>query len=312
MGGTRHHPAVERHNDVARSPEGERVSAPEVADLVKALVWPVLIVALIVLFRKQLQNFANRLTHIRVGGQEFIARTLETSQLLVRSIPLTVTRPESVPKATEDQVIQLAASDPQMALVRVGREIDRSIRLVALSGNWLQEMEQQPDPLWRRLSYIADRAGWDPNVRAATLIFALLYEAAVAGDEAVSKQDMKPLVDQGLTILGLINAIPRETRTVIVSGLPIFADEELKERFPDRSAVVMRTTQSDGRELVQAFFTSRPQYYKPGMKVGYEWRENPPKEELRGWVADPTSTTPKGAVGCTGWDFHGRDLAEFD
>jgi hypothetical protein len=284
----------------------------EVVDLVQALVWPVLILGLLVAFRRQLRDFADRITHVRVGGQEFVARTLESSQVLLQSVPLTATRPEAVPKRVEREVLELAATDPQAALIRLGREIDRSVRLVAVAGNWLEPMEKQPNPLWRRLVLLSHNANWDADVLASTLIFSVLEEAAVSGDTSISREDMKRLVDQGLTVLGLVNSIPHDTHVVLDSSLTIYEDEALTRPMPNRFAVLLKTISHDGRETIRPFLTSRPGYYKPGMKVGYEWKNNPPTEEVRGWVSNPMSDGSSDAMSVVGWDFQGRDLADFD
>lgn len=284
------------------------MSGRHVVDLVQALVWPGCLLVLLWIFRKPLRNFADRLTHVSIGGQQFVARALESSQILVRSIPLVVTRPEAVPKQVESEVLQLSGNDPQSALIRLGREIDKSIRLVAVAGNWLEPMEREPNPLWRRLVMLSRNAHWDADVLAATLIFSILHEAAVAGDEALSREAMKQLVDQGLTVLGLINSIPRESHVVVASSLPIFKDRELTQPQPGRFAVFLKSVSVDGRETKRAFLTSRPGYYKPGMRVGYEWRENPPKEEPKGWITDPdrSESASAASIDVIGWDFHGR------
>ncbi len=289
------------------------MSGREIVDLVQAVVWPVFLLVILWVFREPLRDFAHRLTHITVGGQQFVARALESSQVLVRSIPLTVTRPEAVPKDVENDVLQLAGNDPQSALIRLGREIDKAIRLVAVAGNWLEPMEREPNPLWRRLVMLSQAADWDADILASTLIFSLLQESGVAGDEALSSEAMKQLVNHGLTVLGLINSIPRETHVVVASNLPMFEDKELTQPQSGRFAVLLKTVSADGRESRRAFLTSRQRYYKPGMRVGFEWRENPPKEERRGWVADPDTagSIPPEAIEVIGWDFHGRDLAEF-
>jgi hypothetical protein len=296
-----------------REPEhigGPGVTAGQWIALVQALVWPAVVLTLIFVFWKQLHHFADRLTHVRVGGQEFIARTIEASQLFLRSIPVTKTRPEAVPRKTEEAVVQLAATDPQAALIRLGREIDRAVRRLAVVGNWLEPMERQPDPLWRRLLQLSRNVDWDADVLGFVLVFSILEEGAVAGDKTLSKEDMKRLVDQGLTVLGLINSIPRETHVVLASKLPVFEDQGLTQPMANRSGVLLKTISDDGRETIRAFFTSRPDYYKPDMRVGYEWRENPPRDELRGWTADPTSNPPGSATAVIGWDFQGRDLAD--
>jgi hypothetical protein len=287
------------------------VSSHDWITLAEALAWPAVVLILVVVFWKPLHDFSDRVTHVRVGGQEFIARTIETSQLLLRSIPLTKTRPEAVGREVEQQVLRLAAKDPHVALIRLGREIDRSVRLLAVAGNWLEPMERQPDPHWRRLVQLSRNVDWDADVIGFVLVFSILEEGAIAGDSTLSKNDVKRLVDQGLTVLGLINSIPRETHVVLGSKLPIFEDQELTRPIADRFAVLLNSISDDGRETIRAFFTSRPDYYKSGMRVGYEWKENPPREELHGWVADPRSTPPGATTAVIGWNFWGRDLAEF-
>lgn len=280
--------------------------------LAQALAWPAVVVLLVFVFWRALHAFADRLTQVRVAGQEFIATTVATSQRILVSIPATQTRPENVPRQLEESVLRLAARDPRTALVRLGREIDRAVRRLAVVGNWLEPLEKQANPLSRRLVQIAPDVGWSADVVAFVLLSSILLEGAVAGDQTLSRRDMKQLVDQGLTLLGLINSIPRETHVVLASALPIFEDMTLKQPMPNRFAVLVKTISSGGVETTRAFFTSRPEFYKPDMRVGYEWRENPPREEVQGFVTNPVANPASPAIRVIGWDFQGRDVADFD
>ncbi|KQU67581.1 hypothetical protein [Phycicoccus sp. Root101] len=283
------------------------MDADQAIDLASALAWPVVVLALAAIFYKPLRAFAQRMTRISVAGNEFIASALDSSQVLIGSIPLNSARPEAVPRPIEKEIFRLAGKDPRTALIALGREIDRSVRRLAIESNW-QEAVQKDAPSWRRLHIVAQSVGWDLDRLASTLIFSILLDAAIAGDRSISDESMRRLVDQGLTVLGLINSSPHETHRVVSSRVQIYDDQGLTTPVDGKFAVVLASTSVD-RLSTRAFFTSRPEYYAGGMDVGYEFRTNPPKEEVHGWVHDPSSPE---ALSVVPWDFRGRDLADFE
>ncbi|MEV6411580.1 hypothetical protein [Kribbella sp. NPDC051718] len=275
--------------------------------LVQALVWPALILVALVVYRKPLRAFAKRLTHVRVGGQEFIANTVRSSDILLRSLPLTASHPEAVPKDFETEIMQLASTDPRAALIRLRKETDRRVRLISLVGNWLNDYESRTER-WLQMNWLAGQLSWEPDVRASVMVHAIIEDAALKEPDGISEQLLLGLVDQSLTVLGLVRSHKFERHIVIASDLEIFSDQSLTQIVPDRRAVLLNSISIEGIENTRALLTSRPRYYKSGMQVGWEWRADPPFEECQGFVADPSGGP---AITLIGWDFRGRDLADF-
>ncbi len=277
-------------------------------DYVRAFIWPAVLVGAGFAFRGELRDFAGRLTKVRVGGQEFIAATLDRSQILLRSIPLSDTRPEAVPRDLEDKLTSLAKSDPHGALSLLNWELERNLRYIALSGNWFRALD--PNEPWRRVLNLASNVGWSVDVTAFVLIFAILNDAVLNEGLQLTDADLQKLIDQGLTVLGLVASIQMSKHVVVASRLPVFEDEQLARRT-DRFAVLLKeVVPDDGRETKQPFYTAKPDYYRPGMTVSYGFREDPPKEQPPGWIADPTNEGV--ALGVVPWTFDGEDMAPFE
>jgi hypothetical protein len=270
------------------------VDAHDWVALGRTLVWPGFVGLILIVYRTPAREFFSRLTRIRVAGQEFIAESLNTSTALLRSLPLGASRPESVPRSLEAEVVQLAA--------------DRSISRLAAVGNWREAMEGTS--LAQRLLELSKAAGCEADAVESSVVFARLQDFALSNDGSLRDGEVRQLIQPGLAILGLINAVPRAHHIVEASDLPVYEDDQLTRRLEDRRAVLITTSEVDGTETRRAFLTSRPHYYKSGMSVGYEWRTNPPAKEGDGWARDPAGGSEP--IHVIGWDFHGRDMAAFE
>lgn len=282
------------------------MSTHDFVTLVTGLAWPVVIVVAMLAFREQVRQFAGRMTHVRVGGQEFVARAVDSADVLLSSISTTA-HPEGVPDAFEAEVMTLAASDPRAALMRVRRAIDRRIRYIAVTGNHLETLESTTER-WRQLALMPEIAGLTADLQATLILYGILEEQAVQGNSAISPEVTLRLVDQGLTILGHLNSQPIETHRVICV-VPIYSDQALTVVDPGRRrAVWLRSVSAGQPEAIRAFVTSRPVFYKPDMPVGWGWNPNPPVEGAPGFAAHPE--TGEGTQVIT-WDFAGRDLTDF-
>lgn len=274
--------------------------------LIGTLAWPLLIVGLVIAFRKPLRSFASELTEVRVAGQEFVRRTVDQADLFFRAIPLTEINTGAVPETLRQEILGLAANSPQTALICIRHEISARVGFLAACGNWGSAFEGV-DQQWRVLKRSADMTEWSEDTQVATILYGLLDDAATSEDRPLPESILRRLVDQGLTVLGLVRSIPYELRIVVASDVQVFADTEMLTPQTGRRAVILDTHQIDGVVRRQAFLTTRPHFYCPGMAVGYGWRKNPPPDEGRGWVRNPADDAPLDMIG---WDFWGRDLSE--
>lgn len=282
------------------------LSGEQVVQIVQAIAWPSLILILVLIFRRPLLSFAGRLTHLKVGGQEFVSQALAQNSSLLGLVPQQVSPPENVSPSLFNEVLALSSRDPQSALAKVSRELEMSIRRLAVASNMDTALDSSPNQLWRSIVRIAPNVNWKPDTTGFLIICSALLDLTLADENVLSDADKRRLISQGLSAVGFVEGVPRERIFVVASDLPIFEDRSLQKDM-GRRAVVVKHVNPDGTETVQALLTSEPRRYKPGMEVSWEWRINPPIEEFaEGWVSHESLPAVAPAIAN---DFAGRDMA---
>lgn len=301
------------------------------ADLIQAIVWPVVAIVLVFLIRGEVPGLARRTRRVvvRRGDREvevnFDAvletadRLNERSEEFEREI-----RPPSADTGTVDvppiapatrlwppALVSETAEfdpgrsieeglDPRLIVIRLDREIEREARAIlatfAHDSNWLGV------PTLTML----ERLRMPETIRTAAAEFRQVRSAVVHG--RASLDDAVRAVDIGTRILDALRRTGRNVHTVRAVDIPLYADEAgTKPRGVRGVMIETHASDSPGPPAHQVFPTSR-ENYRVGATVTWEWGD---RSWGPSWYRDPQSgELVKAFDGSV--EFAGRELTELD
>lgn len=258
--------------------------ATDLAEVIRAvadLAWPVMVGVVVWRLRDHLTGIADRVRSVSFGGAEATldpaaARAEEAVTRADAELrPLLPSRKE----ADVREVLDAAARDPLVGLVRVSAETDARLRdLASVNGH--------PNP---RAVATEEVAAWlvehgvvPASVSGAVSQLQALRNRAVHGDGLGEREEVAVL-DTGYRLLTLLAAIP--TLSYEVAGtVPIYKDAACT--VPHEVGVgVLLWEWNAAREQAQvrAFPTTRP--YEAGQRVGWQWSFA--KRWGEAWYLDP-------------------------
>lgn len=281
-----------------------------------ALTWPLLALAFLLLFKSEIQNLLNRLSHLKKGkllGQEIeldneldkleVAAEKAQEEALVAIPPVRAKESsEPVPPTTENRVIEESAKSPKAALLLISAELDQKLRRLLAATGWHQNIPTTP--FLTAIDRLVDQGSLPEHVRETFKLFREIRNKIVHGHQA-SDEDIFRAIDSGLVLLKAIDAIPAETNVVYKSDVDLFHDQNCTQLIADAKGLILETTSPGQTKKAFRIFPTTRTHFEKGKRVAWEW--NFEKIWGKAWYKDPISESVKSA-----WDsaaeFIGRHL----
>ena len=167
----------------------------EYIEYIRVLVWPVTVILLIALFRKQASALVDRLSKAKFpGGEvEFRERLADLKETLEIKAP----SPEKAPAELEDlEILDLARENPSAGLAVLRMQLERAIR-----GIYETRVDEHERRKVHSLSAMARELGRRQLVATETV--ALLLDILPLANQAVHGLPVRPIDAEELTMVGL-------------------------------------------------------------------------------------------------------------
>jgi hypothetical protein len=267
----------------------------DAADLISAisdLLWPLIVLALLFIYRPQVVGALRRLRRLSFPGgsaefDEELDRLDRTARAAHDGLPPVAPTPTRVAResaAEADQALPItprggaeesvadtkwmlteAATSPKLALIGLSAEIERQARQILASSR---------DPAaWERgtLSHYLSRLELSPEVREAVEEFRKVRHEIVHGRGATDDDALRA-IDSGLMILSAIGRVPRAVHIVYATDRPIYSDAEGRQVRPGVQGVVLESTsRPDPGPAERRVYPTTRTHFRPGKAVAWEW-----------------------------------------
>ncbi len=267
--------------------------------------WPLVVLALAVIFRAPLRDALGRATGVTVLGQRIeLAVRIDDLRRLSNALGSEVLG--TLPSSREgDSILKMVAHSPQTALVQVGQSIDREVRLLAGVQGWLKDVGKKP--LAELLYSMTLQSGRDIELLRLIFNYVDLRKYLDSTHTELTKRDARSAVEVSLLVLGLIEHVPREQHVVLEAGITLYTDADCTTVDNDVQGLRIRSI-NPGRQSkddVELVLTSRDKSFRSGMNVTWEWITDP--EFAAHWYRDSETGSMKEAD--IRWQYVGRDVA---
>jgi hypothetical protein len=286
----------------------------EVADLLRgiaALLWPLVTITAIFMFRREVSALLTRLRKAKfLGGEVELDESLDRLERSAEILEANeAASPQLEPSGVDNpgdvahRILDEASRSPKVALMLLSAELEREVRqlLASLGGD---QPYSRPVSLRWGLEQLARRTSLPRETLDALGQFIEIRNLIVHGRGRVSDDEILRAIDSGLVILKAIQAIPHETHSIRYEGVELFADHEGTQR-PDCSGVRLESVSAGGVVKNCRIFPTTCTHFKPGMRVSWEWNSRRSWGET--WYRDPESNEPRLAWSSS-TEFVGRDL----
>jgi hypothetical protein len=285
------------------------------AELLKgiaAVLWPLVVVGAIIIFRKELQALLARLRKAKFLGGELeldesldrLERTAEALEAETAPAPPEIeSRSAESPDSIVAKILEEAGRSPKVALMLLSAELDRAVReiLASLGG----EPRSWRLSLRKGLEELAQRTSLPNETLRALNQFSEVRNLIVHGRGQVSDDEILRAIDSGLVILKAIRAVPHESHAVHWDNVDVYSDSECRELREDCKGIILESLSAGGAITDYRIFPTTRDHYRKGMRVSWEW--NGSQKWGDSWYRDPESHEIKYAWSAS-IEFVGRDL----
>jgi hypothetical protein len=208
--------------------------------------------------------------------------------------------------AVEDRVLSESISSPPIALIRLGLEIDRQLRLLLAATGLLRQYTGGDPPKAVELL-----GGLTPELKRAISAFWQLRELIIRSGEGIQSSISVSAIDSGLRILRTLVRIPRGKWVVKHANVVFYTDQACTNVRRDVCGVVLEGFDPVGRSTPgDTFMELTRLVYSVGQEVSLEYL---PESSLQGaaWYRDPeTGLIQVRTLGIgRNLEFIGRDLS---
>ena len=279
------------------------------------LMWPIVTLALILVFRKDLTALFARVRKGKLLGHELeLDPAIQEFQRSIREAQEEAPEPEVPPQRLQQQVQELdrdtkeildvAALDLELGIVKLATKLEREVRLLAASLGQLDSRRHVS--LFQMFSLLVEK-GYVPRHTADSLrSFWELRNRIVHGRGEESDKDVRRVLDIGLVLLKTIRAIPHVINVVAYPDVELFSDASCVTRIEDAVGVVLNTTSPGGADVNKLIYpTTMRGYYQKNKRVTWEW--NLSKTWGTAWYVNPDTGEKEQAWGSSG-EFVGRHI----
>ena len=292
----------------------------EISELIQAiasLLWPILGFVSIFLFRKEISHAIARMKKGKFLGQEVELNdelvklqeaTTEASKEIA-ALPLSSIEQEnkqdSINEKSNDVVngiIKEAGKSPKTALILLATEIEKEARQTLASIGKLQGTRQLT--LTQTIDELDSHYGLPKFVSSSLRLFWDTRNKIIHGGETEAGNILSA-IDSGVTILNILQSLPRETNWVHNAGTPIFSDPNCTNEIVNAKGIILKTKSSSGANTFYRIFPSTRTHFVKGKRVAWEWSFD--NVWNAAWYRDPDTGEIKQAW-ISSAEFIGRNL----
>lgn len=258
------------------------------------------VLGLVLIFQDRLGPFLKRIVKIKWGDKEIELRQevekltekaaevsesaapeVTASVSLVEIGALTGAREFISPTEPTGPLHDLAATNPPLAMLGVGRKIETTLRSILLSNGWATT---RPQP-FRVLVEAAVRNNVFSNETAAALNNFWTIRNRVAHDASDSSALLSGVFTAGMQLSGLLERLQDkyERHQVALANIELFHDPLLKRKIDNATGVLLQSKR-EGTTLLRMFPTRKT--YSAGEVVSWHFDMTPPHQGAA-WFRSP-------------------------
>ena len=281
------------------------------------LLWPIGILVIVLIFRRDIAAFLRRVRKEKLFGQEMelnpaVTEFREAVEEAQEEIPESWVAEEQYEKEVqqldrdEREVLEAAKVNPELGVIKLSSILEREIRVLAGSLGQLEHRSRSP--VTQLFRVLVDKGYLPAHTTKSLQIFWELRNQIVHGHAPQDERNVLKVLDIGLVLLKTIKSIPHEINIVYHPGVNLYSDPECTRIVDGVKGLILETTSPGKAEVFKRIFpTTRPEYYQRSRRVTWEWDLS--RVWGQTWYIDPDTKEKKKAWDSAG-EFTGRHIED--
>jgi len=269
--------------------------------------WPILVLVVILIFRKPLNGLLARLRKAKgPGGELEFDREVEQLEKNTKEVQQKIpTKDLEKPEEDEPDVFADSIKDPKISIMILAREIEKEARELMASLGLLEGIRYVN--VRKAFEMLEQKGFFAKNFMKSIGAFWDLRNRIVHGKRIEDKDSVIKVLDIGTTLLRMLKAIPREAHIVHHTGVDLFSDADCVSKLQGVKGLILETTAPSKKEKRHSIFPTTKTNYERSKKVAWEWDLSAVWEKT--WYVNPDTGVKEQAWRSSG-EFVGRHIEE--
>lgn len=280
------------------------------------LLWPIVILIIALVFRRDISAFLNRLKKGKLLGQEVelesnVEQLRETVQKAEQEALQSSNEPYLLEAAPEnnkleetsavvssslegtreraiDKIVDLSATEPLAALLKLSQTIEKELKVLAVSTAVLRDNQRTTPRQLIRL--MASKNILPPHTVESLDQFWAVRNKIIHESVEISHNTIFRVLDIGLQLLRTLRQVAVELITVYHPDLPIYKDEDCIDEYEQVKGIILHYI-SPGTEMTKIWPVRKNVDFQKGDYVTKDWDCN--YQWGQAWYIDPDTGEKK-------------------
>lgn len=267
-------------------------------DAISNLLWPLLVLLIVLLFKEQISSILSRLKKGKIFGQEIeLEDELKELDKATNAAKQEIVVEDKDKKDNKlniqyteiEKIIKLASLNPESAIINLAILIEK--QLINIVAAWGGSSSVRSVSVMKILQNLETHKAIPSNLIISIRNFWKIRNRIVHSFEHISKRELLSFVDSGLAILRMLYAVPIETNIIYNPGVTVYSDKECVNAVEGVKGVILETTSAGGIEKSFRIYPTTKTNYIKGKRVSWEW--NLANVYNESWYHDPDDNSIK-------------------
>jgi hypothetical protein len=261
------------------------------------LAIPLVILIIILIFKKDISNLFARLKRGKIFGQEVelhdqLDKLSENISEGAKRIPESLEKPIEKKTPEKDhydefsEILKKAEKDPKEALNITGLLVEVELKnLVALYG--LLQYFSHGFSFLKAVGLLQNRGIISKSTAISLRQFYNLRNDIIHAQIETSEEEMIRLIDLGVMLSNLIRSIPHETYEVHDPNIEIYRDKNCTVKYEYGTGLMLKVTSPGGKIFNYRIYPTTRTDYEKGQILSWEWDSS--KKWGEAWYNSPVT-----------------------
>ena len=273
----------------------------EIIKNIPLLFWPLVVLIITLLFKKDIKSIFSRLKSGTFLGNEIHLQ--EEVDKLAKNVEAQGIESKEVSKR-EEQPVPIIVDENQIArLVYLSATIEKELKKLLYVTGWFNST--RIGSIKSTINSLISMGVLPANQKSNVDVFMDIRNKIVHGTESVSVDIINQVIDVGYTILNQIQSIPTEHHYIEKIHVPLFSDEYCKNPTEKGFGIILKSISPGNTKINYQIFPTLKNYEYTGIEVTWEWNMGDIWQEC--YYRDPNTNEIKQAWGSSA-EFIGRDV----
>jgi hypothetical protein len=241
---------------------------------ISKILWPIIVLVIVILFKKEIASLLRRLKKGKFLGQELeldneIKEFKKATDKASKSITEDLQTTKDKDPQKSDEILKISIADPTIGIVVLSKEIEKELLKITASIGLLKELQNKS--VAYTFQVLVERKQLADSILKSVKIFWDLRNKIVHGKEIEDEKQIIRVLDIGINLLNTLKNVPRAKYIVYKKDIEVFSDPKCETKRTDVKGVIFETISSESIHTSYNLRATTKNFYQEGDMVAWEW-----------------------------------------